>query len=201
MASARLAARIAIVALSTALAATLSACGALGSLPALEERARAAWSEVQTQHQRRSEFVTRVSDGLRALAPREREILADLTQAHERVNGLPVDAAIITDEPKFREFHEAQSRLSVALGRVFATVERYPELKSNANFAAIQKQWEGIENRVAVATRDYDAAARAHNRELRAIPGRWIAAMFHPAAKPIETFLAAARSGVAPSGL
>ena len=197
MASARLAARLTIV---MALAATLAGCGVFGSLPALEERARAAWSEVQTQHPARVAFVPRVSDVLRSLAPQEREILADLTQAHAAVKDLPVDDALITDEPKFRHFHEAQSRLSVSLGRVFATVERYPELKSNASFAALQKQWEAIENRLAVAARDYDAAARAHNRELRAIPGRWIAAMFHPGAKPIATFAAAARSA-APSRL
>jgi len=201
MASSRLAARITTVAIFMALAAGLAACGALGSLPVLEERARAAWSEVQVQHQRRSAFVPRVSDGLRALAPQEREILADLAQAHAGVKDLQVDDAMITDESKFRHFHEAQSRLAVALGRVFATVERYPELKSNANFVALQKQWEGIENRLAVATRDFDAAARAHNLELRALPGRWIAALFHPQAKPIETFVAAARSGAAPPRL
>ena len=80
------------------------------------------------------------------------------------------------------QFQEAQNQLSGALGRLLATVERYPELKSNANFLALQTQLEGTENRIAVARRDYIEAVRADNTELRTIPGRWIASILYPGA-------------------
>ena len=86
-----------------------------------------------------------------------------------------------------------------ALGRLLVTVERYPELKSNANFLALQSQLEGTENRIAVARRDYIEAVRAYNTELRTIPGRWIAAIIYPNAKPMETFTATAGSDRPPA--
>ena len=87
-----------------------------------------------------------------------------------------------------------------ALGRLLATVERYPELKSNANFLALQSQLEGTENRIAVARRDYISTVQAFNTELRTIPGRWIAAIVYPDAKPMETFTATAGSERPPAG-
>ena len=93
-----------------------------------------------------------------------------------------------------RQYQEAQNQLSGALGRLLVTVERYPELKSNANFLALQSQLEGTENRIAVARRDYIETVRGYNTELRTIPGRWIAAIFYPDAKPMETFAATAGS-------
>jgi LemA protein len=100
----------------------------------------------------------------------------------------------VTDPQRFREFQDAQNQLSGALGRLLVTVERYPELKSNANFLALQSQLEGTENRIAVARRDYIEAVRAFNTELRTIPGRWIAGFLYPDAKPMETFTATAGS-------
>ena len=83
--------------------------------------------------------------------------------------------------------------------RLLVTVERYPELKSNANFLALQSQLEGTENRIAVARRDYIETVRAYNTELRTIPGRWIAAIMYPNAKPMETFAATAGSDRPPA--
>ncbi len=69
-------------------------------------------------------------------------------------------------------------------------VERYPDLKSNQNFLALQSQLEGTENRIAVARRDYIEAVRKYNTELRTIPGRWWAALLYADMKPKETFSA-----------
>ena len=99
-----------------------------------------------------------------------------------------------TNPQRFREFQEAQNQLTGAIGRLLATVERYPELKSNANFLALQSQLEGTENRIAVARRDYIEAVRQYNTELRTIPGRWVAGILYPDAKPMETFTASAGS-------
>jgi LemA protein len=171
----------------------LSACG-INNVPTLEERAKSAWSEVQNQYQRRTDLIPNLVETVKGFAQQERDVLTQVTEARSRASQIQVDASTITDPEKFRQFQEAQGQLSGALGRLLATVERYPELKSNANFLALQSQLEGTENRIAVARRDYIEAVRQYNTELRTIPGRWVAGFFYPEAKPMETFTATAGS-------
>ncbi len=108
-----------------------------------------------------------------------------------KASQVKVDASTITDPAKFKEYQEAQNQLSGALGRLLVTVERYPELKSNQNFLALQSQLEGTENRVAVARRDYIQAVQAFNTEIRTFPGVIWARLFW-GAKPMESFAATA---------
>ncbi len=169
----------------------LQACG-INNAPTLEERAKSAWSEVQNQYQRRADLIPNLVETVKGFAQQEREVLTQVTEARARATQVQVDASTVTDPERFRQFQEAQGQLSGALGRLLATVERYPELKSNANFLALQSQLEGTENRIAVARRDYIEAVRAYNTEIRTIPGRWLAAVFHPDAKPLETFASTA---------
>jgi LemA protein len=175
------------------LALGLSACG-INNVPTLEEQAKSAWSEVQNQYQRRADLIPNLIETVKGFAQQEREVLTQVTEARARATQIQVDASTVTDPEKFRQFQEAQNQLGGALGRLLATVERYPELKSNANFLALQSQLEGTENRIAVARRDYIETVRAFNTELRTIPGRWIAAIMYPDAKPMETFSATAGS-------
>src|ERR671920_1853940 len=95
------------------------------------------------------------------------------------------------DPEKFKQFQEAQSQLSGALGRLIAVSENYPDLKSNQNFLALQSQLEGTENRIAVARRDYIEAVRAYNTELRTFPGVLWASTLYRNQKPMETFTVA----------
>jgi LemA protein len=173
------------------LAFGLSACG-VNNVPTLEEQARAAWSEVQNQYQRRADLIPTLVETVKGFAQQEREVLTQVTEARARATQIQVDASTVTDPGKFRQFQEAQNQLSGALDRLLATVERYPELKSSANFLALKSQLEGTENRIAVARRDYITAVQAYNTELRTIPGRWIAGILYPEAKPMETFTATA---------
>src|SRR3954452_9030656 len=175
----------------------LSGCG-INNVPTLEERAKSAWSEVQNQYQRRADLIPNLVETVKGFANQEREVLTQVTEARARATQVQVDASTVTDPEKFRQFQEAQNQLSGALGRLLATVERYPDLKSNANFLALQSQLEGTENRIAVARRDYIAAVRAYNTELLTVPGRWLATFFYPDAKPMETFTATPGSERAP---
>ena len=176
--------------IAAALWASLSACG-INTVPTLEERAKSAWSEVQNQYQRRADLIPNLVETVKGFAQQEREVLTQVTEARAR-GQVQVDASTVTDPQKFREFQEAQNQLSGSARRLLATVERYPDLKSNANFLALQSQLEGTENRIAVARRDYIEAVRGYNTELRTIPGRWIAGLLYPDAKPMETFAATA---------
>jgi LemA protein len=171
----------------------LAGCG-INTIPTQDEATKTAWAEVQNQYQRRADLIPNLVETVKGFAQQEREVLTQVTEARARATQVQVDASTVTDPEKFRQFQEAQNQLSGALGRLLATVERYPDLKSNANFLALQSQLEGTENRIAVARRDYIETVRAYNTELRTIPGRWLASFFYPDAKPMETFTATAGS-------
>ena len=165
----------------------VAGCG-INNVPTLQERAKAAWSEVQNQYQRRADLIPNLVETVKGYAKQESEVLTQVTEARAKATSVRVDASTITDPAKFKEFQDAQAQLSGALGRLIASVEAYPDLKSNQNFLALQSQLEGTENRIAVARRDYIGAVQAYNTEITTIPGRWIAAFFYPSAKPMETF-------------
>jgi LemA protein len=170
------------------LAATLVGCGVLDEAPRLEERARAAWSEVRNQYQRRADLVPSLVEIVKSQAGQEREILGQVTEARARLAQTRADAATITDPPAFKAYQEAQDQMSGALGRLFATVERYLELKTSSAFTSLRAQLDQTENRIVVARRDYAEAAAAYNRAIGTAPGRWIAAILHPDAKPMALF-------------
>ena len=170
-------------------AATLSGCG-VNTIPTLDEQAKAAWSEVLNQYQRRADLVPNLVETVRAYAAHEKDTLTAVTEARAKVAQMQVPADILTNPEAFKAFQQNQSLLTQTLSRLLAVSERYPDLKANQNFLSLQSQLEGTENRIAVARRDYIEAVRQYNTELRTIPGRWIAAIFYPDARVKENFTA-----------
>jgi LemA protein len=168
----------------------LSGCG-INNIPTEGESAKAKWSDVQNQYQRRADLIPNLVETVKGYAAQEREVLREVTEARAKVSQIKVDASTVTDPAKFKEFQEAQSALTGALGRLLVTVERYPDLKSNQNFLALQSQLEGTENRIAVARRDYIEAVRVYNTELKTFPGLLWAATLYRGYKPMETFTVA----------
>jgi len=163
----------------------VSGCG-INTIPSLEEQAKARWSDVQNQYQRRAELIPNLVETVRGFAKQESEVLTRVIEARAKATQVQVNADQLTDPEALRRFQEAQSQLSGALGRLIATSEAYPELKSNQNFLALQSQLEGTENRIAVARRDYIQAVQAYNTETRTFPGRLWAMIY--GAKPMATF-------------
>lgn len=168
----------------------LAGCG-VNTVPTLEEAAKAKWADVQNQYQRRADLIPNLVETVKGFAAQEREVLTAVVEARAKASSVRVDASTITDPAKFKEYQDAQSQLGGAIGRLLVTVERYPELKSNANFLALQSQLEGTENRVAVSRRDYIQAVQAFNTEIRTFPGVIWARLFW-GAKAMETFAATA---------
>ena len=166
-------------------AVTLSACG-VNTIPTLEEQAKARWSDVQNQYQRRAELIPNLVETVKGFAKQESEVLTRVIEARAKATQVQVNADQLTDPEALRRFQEAQSQLSGALGRLIATSEAYPELKSNQNFLALQSQLEGTENRISVSRRDYIQAVQAYNTETRTFPGRLWAMIY--GAKPMATF-------------
>jgi LemA protein len=170
------------------------AIGSFNRFVSQKQLIKDAWSNIDTELRRRYDLIPNLVETVKGYAAQEREVLTQVTEARARATQVRVDASTITDPQKFKEYQDAQNQLSGALSRLLVTVERYPDLKSNANFLALQSQLEGTENRIAVARRDYIEAVRAYNTELRTIPGRWIASIFYSDAKPMEAFTASAGS-------
>jgi LemA protein len=168
----------------------LSGCG-INDIPAYNESAKAKWSDVENQYQRRADLIPNLVETVKGYASQEREVLTQVVEARAKVSQIKVDASTITDPAKFKEYQNAQNELTGALGRLLVTVERYPDLKSNQNFMALQSQLEGTENRVAVARRDYIEAVRAYNTELKTVPGVLWASTLYRSYKPMETFTVA----------
>ena len=98
---------------------------------------------------------------------------------------------ILTNPEAFKKFQEVQGQLSGALGRLLAVSEKYPDLKSNQNFLALQSQLEDTENRIAAARRDYIATVKDYNTELRTIPGRWWRSILYRDAQPMQNLTVA----------
>ena len=180
-----------------ALAASLSACG-VNTIPTYDEQAKAAWSQVLNQYQRRADLIPNLVETVKGYAAHEREVLTEVVEARARATQMTIPEDILTDPEAFQRFQEAQGELGAALSRLIAITENYPDLKANQNFLALQSQLEGTENRIAVARRDYIEAVRRYNTELRTIPGRWWAALLYPEAEPMQNFTVAEETTQAP---
>jgi LemA protein len=175
----------------------MSSCG-YNQIPTAEEAAKAKWSDVQNQYQRRADLIPNLVATVQGYAKQEKEVLTAVTEARARATSIKVDASTVTDPEKFKQFQEAQSLLSGALGRLLAISENYPDLKSNQNFLALQSQLEGTENRIAVARKDYIEAVRLYNTTLKTFPGVLWAMTFFRSNQPMQEFSASSGSQTAP---
>ncbi len=176
-----------VLLLATAL---LTGCG-YNNVPTREEKAKGAWGEVQNQYQRRADLIPRLVEKVKGFAWQEREVLTQVSEARARATQVRIDATTLSDPARFREFQEAQNGLSGELWRLLAIQQRYPDLKSNQNFPALQSQLEGTENRITVARRDYIEAVRSYNTKIRTFPKVIWAKLFW-GAKQLEGFAATA---------
>ena len=169
------------------MAALLAGCG-INTIPTLDERAKAAWSQVLNQYQRRADLIPNLVETVKGFAEQESKVLTDVIEARAKASQVKIPEDILTNKEAFDKFQDAQNNLSGALGRLLVVVERYPDIKSNQNFLALQSQLEGTENRIAVARRDYITSVRDYNTELRTIPGRWWRALLYPESEPMQNF-------------
>jgi LemA protein len=168
---------------------TVSACG-YNTIPTLEEQAKARWADVQNQYQRRADLIPNLVETVKGFAAQEKNVLTAVVEARAKATQTKIDVSQLSDPDKLKAFQDAQNQLTGALGRLLAVSENYPDLKSNANFLALQSQLEGTENRIAVARRDYIDAVRAYNTALRTFPTVLWAKFFFTGNKPMAEFAA-----------
>ncbi len=177
------------VAVAIFLAMGLTGCG-YNTIPTLEENAKAKWSDVQSQYQRRADLIPNLVATVQGYAKQEKDVLTSVVEARAKATSVKVDAGSLTDPEKMKQFQDAQNQLTGALGRLIAVSEAYPDLKSNQNFLALQSQLEGTENRINVARRDYIEAVREFNTSLRTFPTLLWAKTFFASTKPMAEFSA-----------
>src|ERR1700694_5486433 len=144
----------------------VSGCG-YNTIPTLEEQAKARWSDVQNQYQRRADLIPNLVATVQGYAKQEKDVLTAVVEARSKATQIKLDVSQLTDPEKVKQFQDAQNQLTGALGRLLAVSENYPDLKSNANFLALQSQLEGTENRITVARRDYIESVRTLHTALR----------------------------------
>lgn len=169
------------------LAPLLSACG-FNTIPTYEEQAKASWSQVLNQYQRRADLIPNLVETVKAYAAHEREVLTELVEARSKATQVQLPPELLSDPEAFKRFQEGQAELSGALSRLLAIVENYPDLKANQNFLALQAQLEGTENRIAVARRDYIEAVRLYNTSLRTLPSLIWAKFWFTENQPFQNF-------------
>ncbi len=153
------------------LSLTLISCG-VNTIPTLDEKVNSSWSQVENQYQRRADLIPNLVATVKGYAAQEKDTLTAVVEARAKVGTLQVDKDLINDPEALAKFEQAQSQLGSALKRLLVVSERYPDLKSNQNFLALQSQLEGTENRIAIARRDYILAIEQFNTEIRTFPGK-----------------------------
>lgn len=171
-------------------ALALSGCG-LNSVPTAEENAKAKWANVQADYQRRADLIPNLVETVKGYAKQEQSVLVQVTEARARATSVQLTGADLSNPAKVQQFQRAQGQLSAGLGRLLATVEAYPDLKSNQNFLALQSQLEGTENRINISIKDYNEAVQAYNTTIRTFPDA-IGAKLIYGAQPMTPYQATA---------
>jgi len=156
----------------------LSACG-VNAIPTKDEAVNASWSQVLNQYKRRADLIPNLVSVVKGYAAHEKDTLTAVIEARAKATQTNLPADILTNPQAFQAFQQNQGALSSALSRLMVVIERYPDLKANQNFLALQSQVEGTENRLSVARRDYILAVQNYNTEIRTFPGRiWVSVLY-----------------------
>ena len=158
----------------------VAGCG-YNDIQVADEATKSSWSEVLNQYQRRADLIPNLVATVKGYADQERDVLLGVTEARAKVGQVKVDPG---NADSLKQFDQAQREMGGALSRLLVVVERYPELKSDANFRDLQAQLEGTENRIGVARKRYIESVQAYNVLVRQFPVNLTAKVFGYPAKP-----------------
>ena len=175
---------LATMLLSTTLG--LTGCG-YNQFQSLDEDAKASWSEVLNQYQRRADLVPNLVATVKGYAEHEEKVFTEVADARSKVGSIQVTKEVLNDPEAFAKFQAAQGQLTSALSRLMAVAENYPNLKADQGFRDLQAQLEGTENRVTVARNRFIDSVKNYNVAVRSFPNNLTAMMFGYKAKPSFT--------------
>ena len=149
--------------------ASFSGCG-YNSLVEQDEKVNQAWAQVENQYQRRGDLIPNLVKTVQGYADFEKGVLTEVTELRSRVGQIKLSTDDLSDEEKFKQFSDAQDKLSGALSRLLVVAENYPQLKANENFLQLQSQLEGTENRISVERKKFNEAVQEYNTSVRRFP-------------------------------
>jgi len=188
-----------LVVLALILVAGFVIVGAKNGAVDKQEAVTQKWADIESTLQRRYDLIPNLVETVKGAANFEQETLTAVTEARASVGQakLELGADALNNPEALQQYMAAQQGLGSALSRLMVVAERYPDIKATQNFADLQHQLEGTENRINTSRQDYNAAVKDFNAFVRKIPNKWFldAAEF-PAKTPFEA--AAAALGEAP---
>ena len=152
-------------------------CSSYNGMVQKDEAAATAWSNVQSQYQRRADLIPNLVNTVKGYATHEKSTLEAVMQARSQATQVRIDPANCTPG-QLAAYQKAQGDVTTALGKLLAITENYPQLKANENFLELQSQLEGTENRINVARKDFNDTAKEYNVAIRRFPKSILASMF-----------------------
>ena len=189
--------RLGLAVLAAAATLGLPGCG-YNEFQTLDEQVTAAWAEVLSQYQRRSDLIPNIVATVKGEANFEQETLTKVIEARSRATAIQATPALVNDPAAFAKFQAAQGELSSALSRLLVVTENYPNLKANQAFQDLRVQLEGTENRITVARNKFIAAVQQYNTKVRSVPSNFTAMIFGYKTKPSFTVANEAQISVPP---
>ena len=190
--------RLGLAVLATAAMLGLPGCG-YNEFQTLDEQVTAAWAEVLSQYQRRSDLIPNIVATVKGEANFEQETLTKVIEARAKATAIQATPALVNDPAAFAKFQAAQGELSGALSRLLVVTENYPNLKANQAFQDLRVQLEGTENRITVARNRYIKTVAVYNVLARSFPSNLTAMVFGYKVKPSFTVQNESQISVPPS--
>ena len=172
-----------IILMAIAAIFTMTSCSTYNNMVTKEEAVKTAWSNVETQYQRRADLIPNLVSTVKGYAAHEQSTLQAVVDARAKATSITLSPEDLSSE-KIAEYQKAQSAVTSALGRLIAVSENYPDLKANQNFLELQAQLEGTENRITVARKEFNDATQAYNVQVRKFPANLVAMIFGFDQKP-----------------
>lgn len=166
----------------------IGGCGTYNRLVGLKQQVDRSWADVQNVYQRRADLIPNLVKTVEGAANFEKSTLTDVIQARQQVTKVQVDPNAAPSDPQtLQRFQQTQDQLSNTLSRLLVVVERYPELKANANFQELQAQLEGTENRIAVERRKFNETVQSYNTAVQTMPTALFARLLGFSPRPYFT--------------
>lgn len=164
----------------------LTGCG-YNQFQSLDEEAKASWSEVLNQYQRRADLIPNLVKTVKGYAAHEKEVFTEVTKARASVGGIQMTPELLNDPAAMAKFQAAQGQMSSALSRLMLVAENYPDLKADQGFRDLQAQLEGTENRITVARNRFIQTIKDYNIVVRSFPTNLTAMVMSYDLKPSFT--------------
>ncbi len=149
-------------------------CNGCNKIKAADQSVKTAWSNVETNYQRRTDLYSSVIKTIEASANFEKSLLKDVVEARAKLGSTTVN---VDDQASLDKYQQAQGQMRSAFSNLMGYVENYPDIKTTKSFQDFQTQIEGTENRINIARQDYNKSVQNFNLKIVKFPSSMLAGM------------------------